>query len=267
MNNDANLPPSISVSSTINSTRLLQKAELLAAKIDAHFAPDINQCETDTILCYTEHGLQLHQRRNKRKRMTLLLFVDFVYGKNGFRLAKNCTTKQPLARAVGIKPGFRPTVFDGTAGLGGDSFVLASLGCKVTLCERSSVIGALLEDGLERALADSRTRTIVSENMHFISHDTIGFLQREKNQFDTVYLDPMYPHRDSSALGKKTMRTIRAIVGDDLDSEQLIQAAQSCATSRIVVKRPAKAPLLSARTPDHVIKMKSSRYDVYFERK
>lgn len=56
-----------------------------------------------------------------------------------------------IAKAVGVQPGIRPRVLDATAGLGRDGFVLASLGCEVTLVERQPLIAALLEDGLERA--------------------------------------------------------------------------------------------------------------------
>jgi 16S rRNA (guanine1516-N2)-methyltransferase len=45
-------------------------------------------------------------------------------------------------------------VLDATAGLGKDAFVLASLGCQMTLIERQPLIAALLEDGLARARAD-----------------------------------------------------------------------------------------------------------------
>jgi 16S rRNA (guanine1516-N2)-methyltransferase len=45
-------------------------------------------------------------------------------------------------------------VIDGTAGLGKDAFVLAGLGCKVTLVERHPVVVALLADGLARAWQD-----------------------------------------------------------------------------------------------------------------
>lgn len=40
-----------------------------------------------------------------------------------------------------------------------------------------------------------------------------------------VYLDPMFPHRDKSALVKKEMRLFRPLVGDDLDAPALLQAA------------------------------------------
>ncbi len=60
---------------------------------------------------------------------------------------------QAIAKAVGLKAGVALDVIDATAGLGRDAFVLASLGCHVTLVERSPVAAALLEDGLAARLS------------------------------------------------------------------------------------------------------------------
>ncbi len=253
----------ISVSSTIDSSIILQKAVALAAKLNLPFAPSIEQRTTEFILAYTPRGLQfLHMPPGTQKSMCLL-FVDFVHGKNGFRLAKDCTSKQPLARAAGLKPGFRPTILDGTAGNGADGFVLASLGCRVTLCERSPIIGVLLEDGLDRAAGEQRTAEIVEQRINLKLEDTLDYLDKASETFHTIYLDPMYPHRQSSALNKQTLRTIRSLVGGDSDGADLLETALLKAENRVVVKRPHKAPLLSSIQPSHVISMKNSRYDVY----
>ena len=58
---------------------------------------------------------------------------------------------QMIAKAVGIKGGIKPQILDATAGLGKDAFVLATLGCEMTLLERSPIIHQLLQDGIERA--------------------------------------------------------------------------------------------------------------------
>ena len=54
-----------------------------------------------------------------------------------------------VARAVKAGAGVR--VLDCTAGLARDAFLMAFLGCEVTLAERSRVVSTLLEDGLKRA--------------------------------------------------------------------------------------------------------------------
>lgn len=253
---------SISVSSTTNSSTILQKAGELAARLDLPFVSASEHQSSGLVLAYTPQGLQLLLMPGDGQRPACLLFVDFVNGKNGFRLAKNRTTKQPISRAVGIRSGFRPDILDGTAGLGADAFVLASLGCCVTMCERSPILGALLEDGLNRAAAETKTAGIVARMKLHIG-DTAKYLLTNCQNHHTIYLDPMYPHRSQSALNKQTLRVIRALVGDDQDSAPLLQVAREKAVNRVVVKRPRLAPLLSDRQPSHVVLMKNSRFDIY----
>ena len=255
----------IFVSSTIDSSIILQKALALAAKLNIPFAASLEQRTTEFVLAYTSKGLQLlHIPFAPQKQKAIcLLFVDFVHGKNGFRLAQDCTSKQPLARAAGIKPGVRPTILDATAGRGVDGFVLASLGCRVMMCERSPILGALLEDGLERATRDQRTAGIVEQRIQLKLGDSRDYLHNTSETFHTIYLDPMYPDRQSSALNKQTLRTIRSLVGGDPDGSGLLETALIKAENRVVVKRPHKAPLLSSFQPSHVIEMKNSRFDVY----
>ena len=254
---------SISVSSTINSATILQKAVELAANLNLPFTASIEHRSTEFVLAHTPQGLQLLHIPLGSQKSTCLLFVDFVHGKNGFRLAQNRTTKQAIARAVGIKPGFRPTILDGTAGLGSDSFVLASLDCTVTMCERSPIIGALLEDGLCRAAKEEKTAGIIESKINLVLGDTRKYLQNNTATFHTIYLDPMYPHRNQSALNKQTLRIIRSLVGGDPDGAALLEIAREKAENRVVVKRPRKAPLLSDVQPSHVILMKNSRFDIY----
>jgi 16S rRNA (guanine1516-N2)-methyltransferase len=191
------------------------------------------------------------------------LFVDFLGGGTAYRHARNCTIKQPLARAVGIRSGFRPDIFDATAGLGGDGFVLACLGCQVLLNERSPIVAALLEDGLRLAATDPRTAEITETRIRLVTGDSRENLKGLDHPPYTVYLDPMYPHSPKSALNKKAMRMIRDIVGDDTDGSELLETALAHAGNRVVVKRPKGAELLGGKTPSHQILMKNSRYDVY----
>lgn len=254
--------PSISVSSTINSAIYLQKAADLAKKLGLQFVLAPGERLSELVLAYTPEGLKLLHAQPKSERFTTLLHVDFVHGKSGFRLARNNSTSQAIARAAGIKPGYRPTVFDGTAGLGGDAFVLASLGCRVTMCERSPVVSSLLADGLLRALQDESTAEIVSRLL-LVDGDAWEFLQQATDDYATIYLDPMYPHRRGTALNSQAMRMLRTLVGDDRDCGRLLETALGKAQNRVVVKRPRSAPTVTEALPSHAIFMKNSRFDVY----
>ena len=253
---------SISVLSTINPAPLLPPAQALAEKLGLPFHPSISGVHTNPILAYTDEGLQLLQL-SKSGAIHRLLFIDFIKGKNGYRHKNNLTIKQPLARAIGIKSGFRPAVFDATAGLGADSFVLSCLGCRVVMCERSPILHALLQDGLNRAATLPVTKEIVDNMLYLLSGDSRLLLQQANQTFHTIYLDPMYPHRTKSALNKQKMRVIRDLVGDDIDCADLLNAALAAAENRVVVKRSKNAEHIPGPPPSHTIAMKNSRFDVY----
>lgn len=190
--------------------------------------------------------------------------AEFVTGRMGYRREHGGGAGQLVAKAVGLqKTRAMLHVVDATAGLGQDAFVLASLGCRVTLFERNPVIHALLSDGLARAALNLDCAAIV-ERMRLLEGSSIDWLTRpDIEAADVVYLDPMFPHRDKSALVKKEMQVFRTIVGDDADSGQLLAGALERARYRVVVKRPRKAPAIEGPEPTTRLEGKSSRYDVY----
>lgn len=192
------------------------------------------------------------------------IFVDFTSGKHAHRRKFGGGKGQPLAKAIGIKKAPLPTVIDATAGLGRDAFVVATLGCTVTLLEKNAVLASLLEDGLQRAKADEETQDIALR-MSLIHTDAIDHLQQltDTNRPDVIYMDPMYPARDKSALVKKDMRLLHQMVGADTDSEQLLVAARQAANKRVVVKRPKGADYVGNIKPATSIASKNTRYDIY----
>lgn len=193
--------------------------------------------------------------------------VDFVGGSVGHRRQFGGGQGQMIAKACGVARGIRPRVADVTAGLGRDAFVLASLGCTVTLIERSPVIHCLLQDGIKRAELDGEVSSIVARMHlhHAQARDWLMTMASEPEEVrpQVVYLDPMFPHRDKSALVKKEMLIFRDLVGADEDADSLLDAALDAAVSRVVVKRPRKAPTLMQRSPSYQLEGKTSRFDIY----
>lgn len=191
--------------------------------------------------------------------------VNFVDGAVAHRRKFGGGRGQDIAKAIGLKHGFTPHVLDATAGLGRDAFLLAGLGCKVTLMERMPIVAALLEDGLSRAELNSETGEIAKQ-MQLIHGSSLEEMAEQMNfaqQPDVIYLDPMYPHREKSALVKKEMRVFQSLVGEDLDADNLLAPALALAKYRVVVKRPSYAPPLNNKAPSTSIKMKKNRFDVY----
>jgi 16S rRNA (guanine1516-N2)-methyltransferase len=154
-------------------------------------------------------------------------------------------------------------LLDATAGLGRDAFVLAQLGCDVTLIERQPIVAALLADGLRRAENDVEVAPII-QRMQLRQGNAITLMTSWTEAApQVVYLDPMFPHRDKSSLVKKEMRVFRPLVGADDDAPQLLQAALNLATHRVVVKRPRKASCVEGVPPSYALEGKSSRFDIY----
>lgn len=198
------------------------------------------------------------------------LAVDFVAGRAAHRRRFGGGRGQLVARACGLARGVTPSVVDATAGLGRDAFVLASLGAEVLLIERVAAILALLEDGLARARRDPEIGEIAAR-MSLVHGDATRGLEALVASGavapQVIHLDPMFPHRDKSALVKKEMRLFRTLAGDDPDAPRLLEAALDVATHRVVVKRPRKAPPIEGPSPHHVIEDRTSRYDLYVHRR
>jgi len=194
------------------------------------------------------------------------LIVDFVGGAVGHRFRSGEGRKQDLPKAVGFSSGTIPDVVDATAGLGRDAFLLASLGARVTLIERSATMHALLLEGLERARAEGGRIAETVSRMTLVHGDSCVLLPQMNPQ--VILIDPMHPPRDKTALVKKEMRLIRDIVGTDADSVQLMQVALEAAQNRVVLKWPLRAePMAGVRKPSHQILGKSTRYDVFVKAK
>jgi 16S rRNA (guanine1516-N2)-methyltransferase len=168
--------------------------------------------------------------------------------------------RQPLVRALGAR---KQTVVDATAGLGQDAFLMAWLGSRVTAVERSAVLAALVADGLDRALAVPELAPWLGERLKPVVGDARELLQAITPRPDVIYMDPMFPpKRKKSALTRKSVQMIRALVGDDPDAAELLRIARRIARHRVVVKRPDYAPPL-APDPDAAHSGKLARYDVY----
>ena len=189
--------------------------------------------------------------------------VDFIEGALAHRRQFGGGSGKMIAKAIGIQAGVRPTVLDATAGLGRDAFVLACLGCHVHMIERNPIVAALLADGLRRARLDTEVLGIV-QRMPLLIGDAIELMSAWAAEVpQVVHLDPMFPSRDKSALVKKEMRLFKPLVGADEDAPDLLLAALTLASHRVVVKRPRKAPAIAGVAPTYSLEGKSSRYDIY----
>lgn len=179
------------------------------------------------------------------------LQVDFSRVLQGTKLDKS----HALIRACKPTPGMR--IVDATAGWGRDAALLAQAGAEVLLVEKQSVMAALLADGLQRLPAD-----VVA--LSLLHCDASTYLQQLEPQAypDLIYMDPMHPVRQKSALVKKDMQVLQQLFGSDENVSELIALAIKRARKKVVVKWPQRlSPLV---VPQHHISGKTVRFDIYF---
>lgn len=238
-------------------------AAALAEKLGVPLLP-AQTCPDGLFLDCTDRGLALCDGRPGAPGAVRADFLDPALLR---RLQRVGARSELLVRAVGARQGHRPRVVDATAGLGGDGLILAHAGCTVTLLERSPVVVALLDDAIRRVRAARPDNP--AAGLTLIETDAVDWLQRHaaSGEVEVVCLDPMYPDRRDSAAVRKEMQLFKQLLGNEQDQTgELLQAALACASRRVVVKRPRKAPALDGPKPSHVIAGRSTRFDVYMTR-
>ena len=228
-------------------------------------SPDDYQNDPAYVLLVGEDGLSLFP---SNRRLHGPIRVDFMLGSNNHRRRFGGGNGQAIAKAVGVSGRFLPRVLDLTAGLGGDGFVLASLGCRVSLVERHPLICSLLRDGINRAREEGESDPAIRDLMNrldLIECDSLELLSDlpADQKPDVIYLDPMFPHRKKSAKVKKEMQAFQHIVGSDIDSDGLLERALEIARYRVVIKRPSVAKFLGDKKPTYSLEGKSTRFDIF----
>lgn len=220
------------------------------------------QHDENTLMALVMTSTHLELRKRDEPKLGGI-FVDFVSGAMAHRRRFGGGRGEAVAKAVGIKGDYLPDVVDATAGLGRDAFVLAAVGCHVRMLERHPVVAALLDDGLRRGYQDAEIGGWLRERLTLLHVSSLTALSEITPQPDVVYLDPMYPHRQKSAMVKKEMRVFQSLVGADEDADALLEPARRLAKKRIVVKRPDYAPPLAGVATQSAVVTKSHRFDIY----
>lgn len=245
-----------------NNTRD-QQAQHFASK---HQLPLLNK-RNDNFELQLIFGNELVELYNKQ--LNTSIHVDFVNGTLAHRQQFGGGRGQAIAKAIGLKKGKNPDVLDVTAGLARDAYILATLGCHITLVEKSPVLCELIKDGIKRGLENEQSVKIISEHFRLHNFDATDFMQNmdENQRPDVIYMDPMYPERKKSALVKKDMQILQHLLAKNENDEELLKAALNCARERVVVKRPSHAPCLGETKPATAISSKKTRYDIYLTRR
>lgn len=181
------------------------------------------------------------------------LFVDF--NNDAIQKRREEGKKQGLIRAC--KPVAGMKIIDATAGWGRDAAILASFGAEVLMLERTPMMAALLADGLARLTPDNALNLVLvhADTKHYLAHLS------EVEYPDVIYIDPMHPVRQKSALVKKDMQILQHLIGADEDVVELIAIAVRRVKQRVVVKWPQRVAALVQ--PNFSIEGKTVRFDIY----
>lgn len=166
-----------------------------------------------------------------------------------------------IARACGLHVIHSPTIIDACGGFGTDALVLASLGAKVILIERHP----LIFQALLSAYTDSASHPVLEPILARITliHGD-ATLHIPAHPADIIYLDPMFPASNKTALHQKNLQILHETVGHDEDAALLLPVALHHAKYRVVVKRPRLAPALAEKPVPHFsLTGKANRFDIY----
>lgn len=186
-----------------------------------------------------------------------LLEIDFDRNHLDYERKGHRGKNELIAKALGVGKGAH-RILDLSVGMGIDSVFLTQLGFSVVGVERSPVLYVLLKD----AFAKTQKEYLKSYELYFA--DSLEFLKSQKGliEVDSIYFDPMYPHKKKSALPKQEMVVFRDLVGHDADAGLVLREALTWPVKRVVVKRPMQAePLLPGVR--HSYEGKVVRYDTY----
>lgn len=255
------------VTVSFESKTLEPDATLFAQNLGLNLA-SLETASTPFILYYTHDYVELIDQQ-----ADTAIHVDFVSGALAHRRKYGGGKGQAIAKAIGMKNYKLPlTVLDVTAGLAKDAFVLACLGCSVTMIERNPIVAELVNCALKHAEKAEEFQDILQQGFNLIQTDATDYLDKLTTKPDAIYpdiiyIDPMYPERKKSASVKKNMQMLQKLIGHDDDKSndeaELFNMALSKANKRVVVKRPKGAPALTAKAPTMSIESKITRYDVY----
>ncbi len=206
-------------------------------------------CENCDYLFFSEGKLQFHSVDLGN------MCFDFADTWAYHQRQNYALSKEPLARALGIKGETKPIVWDTTCGTGKDSLLIKYYGAKLKSFERHPAIYLLLTDAKRRFPLDF--------DIAFADASQLTFSEEERP--DVIYYDPMYPEKTGSkksALPRKEMRIFKEVVGEDHDSREFLEWALKTARERVVVKRSLHAPPVKEK-PTASYEGKSTRYDMY----
>ena len=168
--------------------------------------------------------------------------------------------KDPLLRAVGQSSG---SLLDLTGGWCRDAIHIARAGMNVQVFEKNPLIYSMVK----HALTTKIDLDCIAGSLTLSYGDSVEMLAQHTAQADVIYLDPMYPHRASSASSPKEITVLKSVLElEDCSSintgKELFIKAMGHAKKRVIVKRPHFAPPVDSSRVGEIL-ARQVRFDIY----
>ncbi|NDH09793.1 MAG: SAM-dependent methyltransferase, partial [Gammaproteobacteria bacterium] len=106
-------------------------------------------------------------------------------------------------------------------------------------------------------------KSVLAGRLSLLAMDATCYLATlpKESYPDVIYIDPMHPERQKSALVKKEMQVLQQLITAQGSAKDLLQMALIRTKNRVVVKWPQR--LLPLLKPDFSFAGKTVRFDVY----
>ncbi len=241
-----NIKPQLVLFYTDNS--LLSKANILSEFTNCFKLVEVEPKSLTFYLRLDNNGLAIISSTFKP------LYISEIYA-NLVSRYKNLKTELLVQL---VKDKCIAKIWDLTAGLGKDAFMMASAGYEVTMVEQNPMLATILYYALNNNILPKR-------NLHLVYANSIDFLGTSTDTPDIIYLDPMFKESATSK-AKKEMQLIQMLTNNDnvSDDVELFNTALAIASRRVIIKRDNKqATLVNAPLPSYTKTGKTIRFDVY----
>ena len=192
----------------------------------------------------------------------LQLSVNFMDSALRARKRQFQPRKELLLRALGTNRPL-PRLVDATAGLGRESFLLATYGFEVEAWEKNPYLYVLLSLAAEQLFAHLGL-AMEQRRLHFRFGDSEKFLLSQAPELHPlVYFDPMFPEGKKSAQVKKNMQVLQQLDLSSADPLASLHRLKAHGLAKIVIKRPRAVPILDTALCSRYYENDTLRFEVY----
>jgi 16S rRNA (guanine1516-N2)-methyltransferase len=191
----------------------------------------------------------------------LFLPIDFQSAELQKRKRFFSPKKEPLLKAIG-KLGEKEYILDATAGLGRESFLLASSSYNVKAIEQSPYLYILLRLALSD-LYEKLELPVEKQRLSFHFGDFFQYKDVFAQKPAVVYIDPMFPDSKKSAKVKKPMQVLQRMNLKAFGPEEYLEKALAMGAGKVVFKRPKEAPVLAPERMQEYYENETIRFEVY----